>query len=202
MTLTSEPVTVVTRADHVPGPEQGQWMYETYAALEDGRRYEVVDGVLYMSPAPNIDHQNIVLEFAYHLKRIMNVTHAGHVFIAPVDVQLAPDIVVQPDVLILLESSFSKITKACIKGAPDLIIEVTSPGTAVYDRRDKYDLYARTGVREYWLVDPATRTVEILQLHAGVYHTQGTFAAQTTLISEVVPAIAAVPVEQFFVSAE
>ncbi|MDQ2888335.1 MAG: Uma2 family endonuclease, partial [Chloroflexota bacterium] len=91
------------------------------------------------------------------------------------------------------------ITPSRIKGAPDLVIEVLSPATAHYDRTEKRNVYERAEVTEYWLVDPVARTIEVLLLEGKIYHTLGIFAGQDALLSKVVPTVAEVRVEQFFV---
>ncbi len=83
-------------------------------------------------------------------------------------------------------------------GVPDIVVEVSSPGTATYDRHHKYDLYAHAGVQEYWLVDPIAQAVEILSLEDGMYQLLGVFEDQDTIISKVVPVISEVPVAKFF----
>ncbi|MBA2677834.1 MAG: Uma2 family endonuclease, partial [Ktedonobacteraceae bacterium] len=93
--MTSENITVVRPANHVPGPVQGNWTYEQHAALDDGQRYEVVNGVLYRTPAPNIGHQGAVLRVAHYLLIYAEFAGLGKVFVAPFDVELAPNIVVQ-----------------------------------------------------------------------------------------------------------
>lgn len=190
---------VAAPATNVPGPRQGEWTYSHYAALpDDGRRYEIVDGVLYMAPAPNIRHQIAVLECAAYLRTYVKFAGLGRVFVAPIDVQLEANFVVQPDVVVVLKKNLDIIKETRIIGAPDLIVEVASPKTVTYDRRTKYDAYARAGVSEYWLVDPSSQTVEVLTLENGNYQLVGLFGAQHTVQSHVVPGISDVRVEQFF----
>ncbi len=202
MPMTFDNITVMSCADNVPGPTQGNWIYEQYAALDDGQRYEVVNGVLYMTPAPNIAHQDAVGRFLYHLLSYVEFPGLGKVCVAPCDVELAPNIVVRPDVLVVLKAHKEHVTKSHIVGAPDVVVEVSSPGTATHDRRSKYDTYARAGVQEYWLVDPVAQVVEVLSLEDGVYQSVGVFEDQNTVISKVVPKISEVPVAKFFVNEE
>ena len=190
---------VVTPADWVVGPKQGHWTYNHYAALpEDGQHYEIVDGVLYMTPSPNKSHQDAVLWFSHYLLHHVKIAGLGQVFIAPFDVELAPDVVVQPDIIVVLQAGTEKITATRIVGAPDLVVEVSSPGTVGYDRRVKQDAYARAGIPEYWIADPAAQTVEVLLLEGNVYHSLGVFSGQMALSSRVVPTIAEIHAEQFF----
>ena len=189
---------MVAAADDVPGPGQGRWTYKDYAAIpDDGRRYEIVDGVLYMAPSPNEWHQTTAGRLFRYLATQIEDASLGRVYIAPFDVELTPDTVVQPDVLVILNANHDKITLSRIVGAPDLVIEVSSPGTVGYDRDKKQSAYARAGVQEYWIADPWSRTVEVFVLEAGAYRSLGVFEGKATLPSQVVPGFS-VHVEQFF----
>jgi Uma2 family endonuclease len=197
MTLKVEKAMHITPADW--GPGQGNWTYDLYASLpEDGKRYEVVDGVLYMSPSPGDFHQKICLLVAHYLLTHVMLAGLGQVRPAPFDVELATNTIVQPDIIVVLAARLDRITPSRIKGAPDLVIEVLSPATEKYDRTEKREAYERAGVTEYWLADPLARTVEILILQEGAYHSAGIFRGRDTLPSQVVPTIAEVCVEQFF----
>src|SRR5438876_8021017 len=101
MTTTSDRLPVVTPADWVPGAKQGWWTYSDYAALPvDGKRYEIVDGVLYMSPSPSIIHQRIAGRIFRYLATYVEDAGLGLVLDAPTDVELSPIDVFQPDVLV------------------------------------------------------------------------------------------------------
>src|SRR5258708_7351587 len=198
MTMILGRVPMVTAADDVPGPGQGRWTYKDYAALpDDGRRYEIVDGVLYMAPSPNEWHQTTAGRLFRYLATQIEDAGLGRVYIAPFDVELTPDTVVQPDVLVILNANHDKITLSRIIGAPDLVVEVSSPGTVGYDRDKKQSAYARAGVQEYWIADPWSRTVEVFVLEAGAYRSLGVFEGKATLPSQVGPGFS-VHVEQFF----
>jgi Uma2 family endonuclease len=200
MTMTSDKIDVVIQANHVPGPRQGHWTYHQYATLpEDGQRYEIVDGVLYMAPSPTGSHQGAAGEFFAHLRMHVQVAGLGRVFIAPFDVELAPKTVVQPDVFVILNAGMHKYREDRLVGAPDLVVEIASPATATYDRRTKYDAYVRAGVPEYWVADPVGRTVEVFILEAGMYFSSGVFRGKALLPSCILPGFS-VPVEQLFVS--
>lgn len=189
MTTLPDVLPVASRADHVPGPAQGCWTYEDYAALpDDGNRYEIIDGVLYASPALNLLHQIVVTTVAAYLKIAVDFAGLGRVLVAPTDVELAPrDNPLQPDVIVVLNANLQILEpKTRIIGAPDLVVEVASPSTASYDRREKLDAYARAGVREYWIVDPYAQTVELLYLESGGYRSAGVFHGQALLPSRVI----------------
>ena len=198
MLPSSDTLPVVVPADHLPGPQQGRWTYVAYAGLpRDEKHYEVVDGVLYMAPAPTIAYQDASGWFFFYLTTYVRMAGAGRVFVAPVDVELAPNVVIQPDVIVVLNANLGIITPSHIIGAPDLIVEIASPSTAGYDRRTKQDAYARAGVPEYWIADADARTVEVLVLERGAYRSAGVFRGQATLPSQVIAGLP-VQVEQFF----
>ncbi len=194
---TIEGLPMLLLADWVPGPRQGEWTYHDYAVLQDGQRYEIVSGVLLMPPSPSWSHQEIVGEIFAALRTHLRANDLGGVFMAPIDVELSAEDVFQPDVVVLLKANRDKLRERHIMGAPDLVVEVASPSTAPYDRLVKYGTYAQTGVPEYWIVNPESRTVEVVLLDAGRYRSLGRFSGKQTLPSHVVPGIAT-PVEDFF----
>ncbi len=195
----AEDLTVVTPADWVPGPAQGLWTYDDYAALpEDGQRYEIVNGVLVMAPAPSPEHQAIVVRLTHYLFVYVELAQLGRVFTSPIDVELGPKHVYQPDIVVVLKAHEGIIHEKKIVGTPDLMIEVASPSTAAFDRLTKYEIYARAGIAEYWIVKPAARSIDVMVLDAGEYRLLGTFTGKTMLPSHVIPNLP-VQVEQFFV---
>jgi Uma2 family endonuclease len=196
---TIEELSVVTPADWVPGPQQGSWTYDDYATLpDDGPHYEIVNGVLVMTPAPTPEHQDIVLEIASYLRTYIKLTGLGRVFMGPLDVDLRPKNVFQPDVMVILNEHLDRVQAKKIVGAPDLVVEVASYSTAAFDRIIKYEKYAQAGIAEYWLVKPTSRTVEVLVLEHGEYRSLGIFRGEQALPSRIVPDLP-VAVERFFV---
>lgn len=186
-------------ANHIPGPKQGYWTFDDYAALpDDGKRYEIMNGVLIMSPAPEPGHQSVVALLTHYLLLAVQFKGLGRVIPNPVDVRLTSDKVVQPDVLVLLNANLHKIGPKNIVGGPDLAVEVASPSTALYDRLSKFEAYEQADVSEYWLVHPQEKTVEVLVLEEDGYKSLGTFRGKDTLPSRIAPDIADVAVEQFF----
>src|SRR5436305_15236473 len=141
--------------------------------------------------------QGITLEIAAHLRNFVQLTGLGRVFVAPADVELSPGDVVQPDVFVILHKHLDRITPSRVLGAPDLVVEVASPGTARHDLREKQDAYARAGVAEYWIVIPGEQVVELLVLKNGLYSSLGIFRSQAVLPSRIVPDMP-VRVAQFF----
>lgn len=198
MMKTSEELAMLTPADHVPGPRQGEWTYDSYATLpNDGIRYEIIDGVLYMVPAPNDFHQEIVALIISYLIPYIKHAGRGRVLGAPIDVILEPGIVVQPDVLVLLEEKGTKRKPAQTIRPPDLAIEVASPSTLRYDRHEKYNAYARAGVKEYWIVNPDKREIEAFLLEEKEYYSLGIFSGEQVIPSLIVPDLA-IPTQRFF----
>jgi Uma2 family endonuclease len=188
----------VRRADQVVGKPQGEWTYEDYIALpDDGNRYEIIEGVLYQMPSPNRNHQNSFNWFIHYLCTYVVKVGLGTVLGAPFDVKLPTRHSVQPDVMVILKENEHIIEENRIFGAPDLIIEISSPGTVGYDRGIKQWAYESSGIKEYWLADPATQTIEVLVLKQGKYQSLGVFDAAATYPSQVVPNLP-VKVQEFF----
>ncbi len=141
-------------ATHLTPPSGGRWLVADYERLpNDGPRYELMHGELRMTPAPNIGHQTASGLIFYHLLTQVQLTGNGRVFSAPIDVELSFDTLVQPDLVVILNGGAAMITEQRTVGPPDLVVEVASPSTASYDRREKRDVYATAGAREYlWVI--------------------------------------------------
>ena len=133
-----------------------------YMSTPEGKRYQLLDGEMILAPSPNTRHQRILISLASALRVFAEANGVGEVFLAPYDVVLSNHDVAQPDILFVSNSRSSIVTEANIQGAPDLVVEILSPGTATYDRGYKQALYSRHSVREYWLVDPDAETVDVL----------------------------------------
>lgn len=162
--------------------------YEDYANLpDDGNRYELVDGVLeLMSPAPTTDHQLISYEIQSKLTESCKQNYV--LFYAPIDVILADKVVRQPDVALIHRDRFSEIVKRRgIVGAPDLIVEILSPSSVKRDKESKMRSYARYGVPEYWIVDPANEAIEQYVLDDGGYRLPKVYAGDDKVQSDHVP---------------
>ncbi len=148
----------------------GTWTYEDLLALpEDGRRYEIIEGELYEMPAPGLDHATILANLVLLLGPLVR-SLGGTFFFAPLDVFFQGADPVQPDLLAILPGWEGELRQRGPEGAPDLVIEVLSPSNRGHDLLTKRSLYARAGVREYWIVDPDARSVEILTLDRDALH--------------------------------
>ena len=157
--------------------------YEDYCNAPEDKRYELLDGELVVVPAPKEAHQKSLLKLSSTLYYEIERAGIGYVYATPFDVILTDNDVVQPDVIFVSPERAHIITADNIRGAPDLAIEILSPSTARRDLIAKRRLYARHGVREYWIVDTARRTIELLLLHGGEYQSQGVFGMGKTLVS-------------------
>ncbi len=152
-------------------PAQGEWTFEDYRSLpDDGWRYEVIRGRLFMSPAPRPRHQLSVGELYLAFRRFLDERDFGRLLLAPIDVKL-PQLAqpVQPDLVLIRSERLDIVTDDCIDGVPDLVVEVLSPSNWMVDRREKYQVYAQARVPEYWIVDPDRRTIEVFVLEGGSY---------------------------------
>ena len=168
--------------------------YRDYAGWPADERWELIDGHAFnMAPAPTTWHQGTVVQITSMLAAHFGA-HGCRVFCAPTDVLLLEsgnlDIsgattVVQPDVLVVCDPA--KVRKPHVVGAPDLVVEVTSPATAAKDARIKRDLYARAGVREYWLADPELKLVTRYRLLDSGYGLPDVFGPGDSLTSSAFP---------------
>lgn len=147
-----------------------RWTYADYCRIpRDLLRHEIVDGRHFMNPAPDPRHQRVSRRLQYQLMTQIELPGFGEVMNAPIDVHLGRGTVVQPDLVVVLKANLHIIGAKKLTGAPDLLVEILSPGTARYDRRTKLPRYARAGVREFWLVDPEAECIEQYWLRGGSY---------------------------------
>lgn len=162
-------VPVEYESDSPAAPRSGLGPYRAgdYFDLPDEPRCELLYGRLLVTPAPNVRHQDVVLRLAAHLLAHER-SRGGRTIVSPVDVVLAEHTVVQPDV-VHVGGERAGIVRERIEGAPDLVVEVLSPGTARRDLGEKLRLYAEAGVAEYWIVDPAAHTFEFLAYADGAF---------------------------------
>jgi Uma2 family endonuclease len=144
------------------------WTYDDLQRLpEDGNRYEIIDGELFVSPSPSLAHQGVVTHIVVQLYRALQETGLARVFAAPLDVILSPTRVVEPDVLVVRTERAGVMAERGIEGPVDLAVEVLSSSSIRTDREIKRKLYAAVGVPEYWIVDPMMRTIDVHALVDG-----------------------------------
>lgn len=170
-------------------PPQGEWTYEDYLRLPtDGWQYEVIHGKLSVVPAPRPVHQLIVGELLTALTVFLHQYPLGKVFPAPTDVLMPGKAEpVQPDLVFVAAERLDIVTQRAIEGVPDLAVEVLSPSNWLDEHRTKFALYAEIGVREYWIVDPDERNVEVFSLQEDRYALIGRFGPNETLRSDLLP---------------
>jgi Uma2 family endonuclease len=128
---------------------------------DDGKRYEIIDGELLVTPSPRTPHQRAVTRLASSLSLFVEEHKLGELFVAPFDVVFSQLDVVEPDLLFISKARSSILTEENVQGAPDLVVEVLSETTAERDRTAKLKLYGRAGVQEYWMIDPQGPSAEI-----------------------------------------
>jgi len=162
---------------------------EDYRLLpEAGPRYQLIEGDLFMAPAPNRFHQdisgNIFLLIAGYLKK----HRIGKAYCAPFDVYLDESNVVQPDVLFVSKKN-DILTAAGAEGAPDFIVEILSPKTAFLDKKSKRRVYARSGVKELWIIDPDIKTIQVYFLQKDAERPATNYTEKDTLTSPHFPGL-------------
>lgn len=142
-------------------PEPTVWTVEMLRDLpDDGKRYEIIDGELLVSPAPRLRHQQTLVELLMRLHPYLRATGAGYAYVAPADVDFSRTAVVEPDLFVVPlvngrpPDAFHEVRRLL------LAVEVLSPSTALYDRQVKRRLYQRERVPEYWIVDCDARLIE------------------------------------------
>ena len=146
-----------------------KWTYEDYLRIEDNNRYDIYRGELIMVPAPSSGHQRYSRNIGFFMWSYVKEKGPGEALYAPLDVIFAEDDVYQPDIVYVSKENVNIIKENGIFGAPDLIVEIISPGTAIYDVVDKREIYEGYGVKELWFVNPDEKAVEVLVLKDGVY---------------------------------
>ncbi len=132
-------------------------LMEVYRMLPEGTRAEIIDGILYMSPAPLVNHQGLIMKLSSQLFFHCEENKLGEVFTSPIDVYLNNKNAFQPDIIFISKDNNSIVKEDGIYGAPDVIVEVLSPGTSRSDLTKKKPAYEKAGVKEYWVVDPKTK---------------------------------------------
>jgi len=157
---------------------------------DDGNRYEVIGGVLYMSTAPSPSHQWIIRNIARVFFSQIDDAEIGVTLWSPIGLFMPECDPVQPDVLVIRTEDLDIVTANGIEGIPALLIEILSPGNPDTDTAVKRKAYAHAGVPEYWIVRPATRDVLVLSAPdpaLGDYTSSALVAAEADLVSPTLP---------------
>lgn len=148
---------------------QDRYTYKDYLLIDDDKRYEILRGGLIMVPAPFTIHQRLLIRLSVIFSNFIKENKLGEVLVAPTDVVLSEDTVVQPDMLFISKERLGIIKEVAIMGSPDLIVEIVPPSSASYDTVEKRDIYEEYGVKEYWIVFPQEKVIEVLTLENNIY---------------------------------
>lgn len=165
---------------------QRKWTYNDYLEIDDDKRYELLNGDLVMAPAPESFHQICSINLAFAMLSNVREHELGTVLTAPIDVLLDNHNLVQPDILFIAKERKSIIQRRGIFGVPDLIVEILSPSSLRYDRHTKKNIYERFDLREYWIVDPGNRAVEVFLLEGETYTLAAVATESGSLTSSVI----------------
>lgn len=164
--------------------------YEDLKALpENGKRYEILERDLHVSPAPKTIHQTVVVNLTSILRDFVKKHSLGFVFCAPTDVVFSPENVVQPDVLFISHANKHILTETHIQGAPDLVVEVLSESTKDVDQTIKKKIYARFGVKFYWIIDPEQKALESFLLTEEGFNKERSYEKNDVITCALFPAL-------------
>ncbi|MBY5957741.1 Uma2 family endonuclease [Membranicola marinus] len=144
-------------------------MMEVFKSLPEGTLVQLIENNLTMAPAPRPLHQEILNDINFELLKFVKQEQTGTIYTSPIDVYLDDQNIFQPDILFISNDNKGVIRDDGLHGAPDLVIELLSSSTAKYDLHEKKDVYERSGVKEYWIVDPETKEVQGYFLEKGGY---------------------------------
>ena len=164
-----------------------KFTYRDYVNTPEDKRYELLDGELILSEAPTRSHQRADIRLGSKMHLFADERGLGVVYHAPRDVVLSDTDVVQPDLLFISNERLHIDTERGVHGAPDLLVEVLSPSTAERDRTFKRALYPKHGVKEYWLVDTAAKTIAVLLNTGDGFESVGAYGEGDTLVSPTLP---------------
>lgn len=160
-----------------------KYTYEDYCNTPEDKRYELINGELLMAPSPFINHQRISRKLEVILDKFVTENESGEVFDAPCDVYFDNENVVQPDILFISKKNLHSIGEKNIQGAPDLVVEILSEQSVYRDMVRKKKLYAKFGVKEYWIVIPENKQIEIYILEGGTFQLYKSLDNTDTLTS-------------------
>ncbi|HLH22141.1 MAG TPA: Uma2 family endonuclease [Chloroflexota bacterium] len=156
---------------------------------DDGKRYEVIDGELYVTPPPKWGHQRGLSKLHIHLGGWVYGNGLGEIVEAPVGVVLDEHNGVQPDLIYISRERLGIISERGVEGAPDLLVEVLSPSTLARDRGVKMRRYAAAGVPHYWQLDPGSETLEAYRLTEQGYELAGRYDPGSVFRPELFPGL-------------
>jgi Uma2 family endonuclease len=176
-----------------------KFTYQDYLRLPEDRRYEIIDGELFLTPAPGTYHQRIEMKLLFLLFGHVKEHDLGEVLPAPCDLVLSQTDVVQPDIFFIAKERREIVGEKYVSAAPDLVVEILSESTAKRDRGIKAKMYERFGVPELWIVDPWTKRVEIFRRLEGKLQPHAVFGFSETLLTPTFPGLE-IPLAEVFSS--
>ena len=185
-----------------PARSDARLTYDDFVAFpDDGKRHEIIDGVHYVTLAPNRRHQQLLGRLHFSVADHLRANPSqGEVYFAPFDVVASHWDIVEPDLLLIAGDQLDILNDKNVRGAPALVVEILSPGTRKRDRDLKRLLYERSGVREYWLVDPDRKVVRVFRREASdAFGTASDYGAseRSILITAILPGWS-LPMEALF----
>jgi Uma2 family endonuclease len=164
--------------------------YEDYRLLpDDGKRYELMEGELFVSPAPATRHQTVSRRLQFALMNALETPGLAQIFNAPTDLLLAPTTVVQPDLIIIGTGRGSIITERAVEGVPDAVVEILSPTSLDRDQHIKRRLYQQFAIPEYWVVDPEHGMIVVHRIDQGTYGIRARYDRASILESPEFPTL-------------
>ena len=171
--------------------------YKDYEELPEGAPYQLIGGELVMTPAPVPYHQIIIGGIFLKLSKYIEKNNMGSVILSPVDVYFSETDTYQPDIIFIGKNRLDIIGEKKIEGPPDLIIEILSPATAYYDLRAKKDVYEQSGVKEYWIVDPIQKAIEVFVNKKGKFELLGSAKVEGAVKSDILKGLS-IEVKEIF----
>ena len=144
---------------------------EVFDNLPEGTLAQLIENNLVMSPAPLDVHQKVLVDIHLSIGVYVKQKEIGQTRVAPYDVYLDDENIFQPDIVVILNEHLNLIKRKGLYGAPDMVIEILSSSTAKYDQEKKKSIYEEYGVKEYWIVEPFTKSVEGYKLTNGIFTT-------------------------------
>ncbi len=161
----------------------GTVTYDEYAAMpDDGRRYELIDGELLVTPSPSWSHQRVVGALFAILRQHVRARQLGEVVVSPFDVILTPKNAPQPDIVFVAREREDRVSERGVEGAPTLVVEVLSPSRPALDLVKKRKLYFDNSIPHYWIADPEKRSLEGLVRGSRDYTTEARFDGDGTAV--------------------
>ncbi|MGI9951819.1 Uma2 family endonuclease [Moorellaceae bacterium AZ2] len=166
------------------------YTYTDYRQLPEGAPYQLIGGKLVLTPSPAPYHQIISVKLEFKMIAHVTSKDLGIVLHAPLDVYLEETETYQPDIIFIAQGRMDIIKEDKIEGAPDLVVEILSPSTAYYDLRHKYRVYEKSGVKEYWVVDPMEKSIQLFILGEGKFKLDQEIQVRGTIHSRVIEGFA------------